>query len=106
MLKRFEVSNYAKFKETLVLDLSRVGGYKFNNECVIGDVLGKIIIYGKNASGKTCIGRALRDIRKIIKDIDYTFDEYFLNASSNEDYAQFKYVFQFGDKEVDYRYKR
>lgn len=27
MLKRFEVSNYAKFKETLVLDLSRVGGY-------------------------------------------------------------------------------
>lgn len=106
MLKRFEVTNYRKFKETLVLDLSKVGGYKFNNECIMGDVLGKIIIYGRNASGKTCIGKALVDILAIVNNTRLPFDGYILNASASEEYAQFVYVFQFNNKEVKYCYKR
>ncbi len=106
MLKRFEVTNYKKFKDTLVLDMSKVGGYQFNKECIIDDMIGKMIIYGKNASGKTCIGRALLDIYQIAGLGRALADEYLLNASSDEEYAQFAYTFQFGSEEVKYCYKR
>ena len=56
MLKRFEVKNYKNFKERIVIDFSKVGGYQFNLECITNQLLSKMIIYGRNASGKTNLG--------------------------------------------------
>ena len=67
VLKRFEVHNYKNFKDTLVFDFSNVGGYKFNEECTIAHrFVGKSIIYGRNATGKTNLGNAILDIRKVV----------------------------------------
>ena len=66
MIRKFSVRNFKNFKETLVLDFGRVGGYKFNTECITDNVISKCLLYGRNATGKTNLGEALTDIWDII----------------------------------------
>ena len=44
------------------MDFSDVKNYQFNENCICNNLLQKLIVYGKNASGKSNLGLALFDI--------------------------------------------
>ncbi|MCM1124087.1 MAG: ATP-binding protein [Eubacterium sp.] len=109
MLKKFLLRNYKNFKDDISIDFGNIAGYQFSTDCITDGLISKMLIYGKNATGKTNLGRALMDIVYII--ISYAglrrMDEgIFLNADSVEEAAEFSYTFQFGDRELIYRYAR
>ena len=106
MLKRFEVTGFKNFKDTLTIDFTDVRDYKFNTECITNDTISKMIVYGKNSVGKSNLGLAVFDIvtHLFSKKVNSEQYSYYLNSESNRDNAEFKYVFQFGDDEVWYRY--
>ena len=109
MLKRFEVSNYRTFEKMISIDFSNVGGYQYNQDCLRENAMAKMIVYGRNATGKTNLGRAIMDITEIALPLEVkrmSLLSNFLNADSNERFAFFKYVFQFGGDEVIYQYKK
>lgn len=109
MLKKFTLKNYKNFKEELVLDLDKVAGYKFNTDCVINNTIGKGIIYGRNATGKTNLGKAIGDIVDTVlggvRLYNFSKDK-ILNADSDEKVATFKYEFQFDESTIIYLYER
>ncbi len=106
MLKRFEVTNYKNFKDTIIVDFSRIGGYRFNQDCISHNTISKMLIYGRNATGKTNLGRAMGDIVYVVLGGNSGQTGMFINADSSHSDAVFKYVFQFGDDEVIYIYRR
>jgi AAA15 family ATPase/GTPase len=108
MLKLFEVTGFKNFKDTIRLDFYDVHDYKFNSSCITKNLLSKIIIYGKNSIGKSNLGLAMFDVVSHLsnKNITPGLYEYYLNANSVNDYAEFHYTFQFDQHEVDYRYKK
>lgn len=108
MLKLFEVSGFKNFKETIRLDFSDVRDYKFNTDCITDGLLGKILIYGKNAIGKSNLGLAMFDIVSHLstKNISPGLYDYYLNVASLNDFAEFHYVFRFDQDLVDYRYRK
>lgn len=108
MLKLFEVSGFKSFKETVCLDFSDVRDYKFNTDCITDGLLSKILIYGKNAIGKSNLGLAMFDIVSHLtaKNISSGLYDYYLNVASPNDFAEFHYVFRFDEDLVDYRYRK
>lgn len=66
MLKHFRVNNFNNFKDDLDIDFSDVNGYKFSQDCITNDLIGKMIIYGKNGSGKTNLSKALCDLKETL----------------------------------------
>ena len=108
MLKRFEVTNFKNFDKRTTIDFSDVRDYQFNSHCVKDGLLNKIIIYGKNASGKSNIGLALFDIVSHLteKNVSPKLYESYLNADSNESFAEFRYEFQFELHEIVYVYRK
>lgn len=106
MLKKFEIKNFKNFKEKIVVDFGKVGGYQFNPECISHDTLGKMLIYGKNATGKTNLGRAIVDIKRVLVFPMAVEESSFLNADSTDEYAEFNYYFQFGEDKVQYLYRK
>jgi AAA15 family ATPase/GTPase len=64
-----------------------------------------MIIYGKNAIGKTIFSRALVDAGAHIGEAYFGYeDDYYLNAK--HDYAKFRYAFQFDNDLVEYIYHK
>lgn len=106
MLKYFSVKNYKNFRKELVLDFSKVGGYRFNSECINKNIITKAIIYGKNATGKTNLGKALYDITNHMVGYTVINSSRIVNADSEETYAEFKYVFDFDGNIVSYIYTK
>jgi len=108
MLKLFEVTGFKNFENTIRLDFSDVRDYKFNDSCVNKDLLGKIIVYGKNSVGKTNLGLAIFDIVSHMTSNNVTpgLYEYYLNTNNKAGFAEFHYVFSFGPNEIDYRYRK
>ena len=109
MLKLFEVSGYTIFDEKITLDFSDVRDYKFNTECIEKGLIGKMIIYGKNAVGKTMFANALIDVASHIwpkTPAQEENDNYYLNANGLSKYAEFKYIFQFDEDQVEYIYRK
>lgn len=108
MLKKFELINYKNFKELITIDFGKVGGYKFNEDCLENQLISKMIIYGKNATGKSNLGNAIYDIRENWTSIPFVNrdDTTFLNTNSELQYAEFRYTFQFGKDELIYIYKK
>ena len=107
MLKYFSVSGYKNFDEPIELDFSDVRDYKFSTDCINNDLLGKIVLYGKNAIGKSNFARALHDIYILCTDLSAKpKDSHYLNVKNAEGCAEFLYVFQFDNDIVEYRYKK
>ena len=108
MLKYFEVSGFKNFKDTISIDFSDVRDYRFNKHCITDNSIGKIIIYGKNSIGKSNFGLALFDIVSHLssKNVTPGLYDYYLNADNRKGYAEFRYIFEFGNVEMEYSYKK
>lgn len=101
------LENYRNFRDSICVDFGDIAGYQFNMDCLTNGMISKMLIYGRNATGKTNLGMAFIDIFLTlfgnIRNINYGM---FLNADSVEDASSFSYSFQFGDKELLYKYAR
>lgn len=107
MLKKFVVKNYKNFKDEITIDFENIAGYQFNMDCLSEGIIGKMLIYGRNATGKTNLGKALLDIGlTMFGGTRYAGNGIFLNADSIEDAAVFQYEFRFGDVDLGYKYSR
>lgn len=107
MLKKFSLRNYKNFKDNICIDFENIAGYQFSTDCIADNKITKMLIYGRNATGKTNLGKAVMDIKtSMLGDILYADDENYLNADSKENYAAFSYTFQFDDKELTYKYTK
>ncbi len=107
MLKKFTLKNYKNFKDEIIIDFENVAGYQFNNDCIFDGIISKMLIYGRNATGKTNLGKALFDIRTtIFGKNNPTNNGIMINADSKEDIAIFSYTFKFDDIELVYKYSR
>ncbi|MGE7984914.1 AAA family ATPase [Lysinibacillus fusiformis] len=106
MLKKFSVANFRNFNEELLIDFSNTRDYKFNEICIKDGLINKGIIYGRNAEGKSNLGKALIDIRSNLVDDFPSSKNNFFNAFSNKDEAVFKYEFLFDSKTIKYCYKK
>ena len=106
MLKKFEVKNYKNFQDALTIDFDNIGGYQFNTECLYNNAISKMIVYGRNATGKTNLGYAVCDIAYSPIALLRRSSTNFLNADGDETFAKFLYVFQFGDDELEYSYEK
>lgn len=107
MLKKFVLRNYKNFKDDIYIDFDNVAGYQFSTDCITDGVISKMLIYGRNATGKTNLGKAIMDIySSLFGWMGYINKGIFLNADSSEDHASFSYVFQFDGQELEYKYTR
>lgn len=107
MLKKFTLRNYKNFKEDICIDFGKIAGYQFSSDCIINGLIGKMLIYGRNATGKTNLGRAVMDVNvSLFGSERFAKRDAFLNADSAEDEASFHYVFEIDGCEVIYRYTR
>ena len=108
MLKLFEATGFKNFEDTVRMDFSDIRDYKFNDACVTEGLLGKLIVYGKNSTGKSNLGLALFDIVSHLTSNNVTpgLYEYYLNVNNKAGYAEFHYIFSFDTGEVDYRYRK
>ena len=110
MLKSFSVQNYKNFQNRVTLDFTKSRDYRYNESCVKDGILNKVLIMGRNASGKTNLGYALFDIvftltEKITE--EHQRDRIsFINGSSNSPEAAFRYEFQNGSDEIVYEYRK
>lgn len=107
MLKKFSLKNFKNFKDEISIDFSKTAGYQFSTDCINDGLISKMLIYGRNATGKTNLGKAFMDISAIMPAASgYARDNFFLNADSAEETAAFSYTFQFGRDELIYRYTK
>jgi hypothetical protein len=107
MLKRFALRNYKNFRDEIEIDFGSVAGYQFSTDCISDGVITKMLIYGRNATGKTNLGRAIMDIgTTMFAGSRFVENGVFLNADSIEDSAGFSYTFDFDDVELIYQYTR
>ncbi len=110
MLKRFAVENYKNFKERTEISFDNARNYGFNEEYVKDGLLNKIMILGKNGSGKTNLGYAIFDIVATLTNNQcdkYQMNETsFLNGDSEKRYATFEYEFKQDDRIIRYEYRK
>ncbi len=109
MIKRFSVRNFKNFKEELVLDFSKTRDYEFNQSLIKDGLVNKMLIYGKNNSGKSNLGAAIMDITTHLTDnigFDNKLYEYYMNGDCAKEEVSFKYEFLLDGKEITYAYKK
>lgn len=107
MLEKFQVRNYKNFKETLTVDFANVGGYQFSTDCLYRNYISKMLLFGRNATGKTNLSKAIMDIRRIIFPYrTYLSDSLLTNADSKEPEATFEYYFDFDGEKLAFFYQR
>ena len=107
MLKKFTLKNYKNFKDEISIDFEDTAGYQFSTDCITDETISKMLIYGRNATGKTNLGKAFVDIcTAIFGGRPYVDTGVFLNADSIDQMAIFSYEFRFEDNELVYRYAR
>ena len=108
MIKRFEVENFKGFSKRLVWDLS-ARDYSFNRMLSQNGIVNKSIIYGRNGTGKTCLGLALFDITIHLTDkarMNPAYLKNYRNLTAVNHPVSFTYVFQFDNTELIYEYQK
>lgn len=74
MLKKFTLKNYKYFKDEISIDFENIADYQFSADCITDGTISKMLIYGRNATGKTNLGEALLDISEsIFSDIHWVY---------------------------------
>lgn len=108
MLKRFSVKNFKAFEDKVTLDLSSIGNYEFNKECISNGICKTALLYGKNASGKSSLCFALFDIVEVLTDKYVCHDVYkpYKHILHQDAPTEFEYEFKFGTDEVFYKYSK
>ena len=108
MLKRFSVKNFKAFEDKVTLDLSSIGNYEFNKECISNGICKTALLYGKNASGKSSLCFALFDIVEVLTDKYVCHDVYkpYKHILHQDAPTEFDYEFKFGTDEVFYKYSK
>ena len=108
MLKRFSVKNFKAFEDKVTLDLSSIGNYEFNKECISDGICKTALLYGKNASGKTSLCFALFDIVEVLTDKYVCHELYkpYKHILHQDIQTEFEYEFKFGSDEVFYKYSK
>ncbi len=107
MLKKFTLKNYKNFKDEISINFENTAGYQFSTDCITDGIISKMLLYGRNATGKTNLGKALMDINTtMFGGQPYHETGLFLNADSVDEAAFFSYEFRFGNNELVYRYAR
>ena len=106
MIKQFIVENYKNFGAPLVINFDTIGGYQFNKECLCEDSIGKMLVYGRNGTGKTNLGHAIVDIARPSGFLIRNDKSNFLNADMEKEFASFSYTFQFGNDIIIYKYDK
>lgn len=108
MLKRFSVKNFKAFEDKVTLDLSSIGNYEFNKECISNGICKTSLLYGKNASGKTSFCFALFDIVEVLTDKYVCHELYkpYKHILHQDAPTEFEYEFKFGTDEVLYKYSK
>lgn len=108
MLKRFSVKNFKAFEDKVTLDLSSIGNYEFNKECISNDVCKTALLYGKNASGKSSLCFASFDIVEVLTDKHFCHECYrpYKHLLYQDEATEFEYEFKFDTDEVFYKYSK
>ena len=108
MLKRFSVKNFKAFEDKVTLDLSSIGNYEFNKECISNGICKTALLYGKNASGKSSLCFALFDIVEVLTDKYVCLDVYkpYKHILHQDAPTEFEYEFKFDTDEVFYKYSK
>ena len=106
MLKRLEVQNFYGFENKVILDFSGTKNYSYSKNLIKNKLVKNSVVFGKNGSGKSSLCKALMDItlHLLDKQKDKAITPHYTNCGTNDNKADFTYVFQFGKKELTYRY--
>ncbi len=105
MLKSFSVQNFCPF-ERLHWDFSRKRDYAFSRACLARDAsaVKTALVYGAGASGKSRLGRALFDVKRLLTGPGA--DAFLPCAGHPDEPARFTYGFSLQGKEISYAYAR
>ena len=108
MLKKLEIENYHGFKEKVILDFSDTKKYRYAKSLIKKGLVKNSVVFGKNGSGKSSLCFAIMDItlHLVDKQKDKALNPLYTNIGNDSNEACFQYTFQFGNKEVVYRYKK
>ena len=110
MLKKFSVTNYKNFKQTITFDFSKVSDYQFGTCCIRDNLINKAIIFGANGSGKSNLGLAIFDVVQVLTDRTLQplmLDSIsFLNINNASSIAKFEYEFLLDGKTLTYKYSK
>lgn len=110
MLSKFTVSNYKTFETTVSIVFDQPGNYSYHKECIHNGLVAKAVIIGKNASGKFNLGKAILDIKQVLRgdkgEAPGNPGERFFNANSDLPAASFDYEFIIASSKIGYSYKK
>ena len=107
MIRYFAVENYKGFEKRIELDLSKIHDYKFHPEAIKKGISNKALLFGKNGSGKSNLGKAIMDVsRHLTSNLTNVDFGVFKNLNHLDSLTKFDYIFKFDDDEVEYRYSK
>jgi len=108
MLKAFSVTGFKGFRDTCTIDFAKTRDYDFNQGLIKSGLVNKVLLYGKNGSGKSNFGFAIMDITTHLTDNQRDPGNYLfsLNGDCAFGVISFCYVFQFEKDEIVYEYEK